>query len=112
MKRKPIELKTRGARIKAHRKMWRWLAENPQKQKDEWPGWIWNGGGYAEEAAHCFLCHYPCRECPLIWLDLRTLCITSFHRRWTMCESSEERSRLAKQIAELPVRPLSKKRRK
>lgn len=59
----------------AHKELWDWLARNPDKEKDDWPGWIGNGGEYYYVVAECFACEYDlklsdteydeCRYCPL-----------------------------------------------
>lgn len=64
---KPIKLKTRGSYIRAHRKLWRWRADNPQLFGFKWPGWIVNGGRYPEQPSDCFVCQFACSECPLDW---------------------------------------------
>ena len=62
--------------LTAHKALWNWLAENPEKKKD-WPGWEENGGKVKSiaEDSYCFACHYAsyvpyseCEEaCPLQW---------------------------------------------
>lgn len=65
--------------LTAHREMWLWLAENPDKNKWNWPGWKKNGGTYeiSDGNYHCFACDYAgnithykkdCESCPLIWV--------------------------------------------
>lgn len=60
----------------AHVELWTWLADNPDKGKDDWPGWEKNGEDFGvydntEIVARCFLCEAmqssctPCEECPL-----------------------------------------------
>lgn len=101
---------TRSQAIRRHRKMWRWLAEHPGKEKHDWPGWEENGGPYRDDWAHCFLCSYAvsvvgedsgrvaCEECPLKWPDPKGTC-TPLLAAWARREKG-----IAKQIAELPVR--------
>lgn len=66
-----------------HKRMWQWLAENPGKEKDEWPKWEFNGGHIPEALNDCFACDYTkapftdhrgvtrfqveCKRCPLLW---------------------------------------------
>lgn len=45
---------TKEEAIKNHRKMWGWLAENPMKDKLDWPGWK----RYDVALNDCFLCEY------------------------------------------------------
>jgi hypothetical protein len=50
--------------------LWKWLAEDPKWEKNEYPGFADWG---EDVAAHCFLCEYverqpsikDCRSCPL-----------------------------------------------
>lgn len=63
-----------------HEYLWHWLAENPSKVKDDWPGWSMNGGPYYGILNKCFACgfadlmyvergaqknKYYCDYCPL-----------------------------------------------
>lgn len=61
--------------------------------------------------ADCFLCHYSCKRCPLMWPpgDYKvTRCIGSgcLFTEWSIALTLKEKTRLALQIAELPVRRL------
>ena len=126
MAKKLAKLGTKGQRIRAHRKMWRWLGENPVRKKFEWPGWEENGGRYSAQLANCFLCVYDCKNCPLVWplggtcageKELFSLWIQTWEEeRLNWLNSSERfikrREELAKEIAELPRRPQPSKARK
>ena len=106
-KKKLIRLETRGSRIRAHRKMWRWLAENPKMNKWQWPKWKSNGGKYPDQPLDCFLCGGVCGECPLVWpggLCTRHKGSVGLFSLWVRTSLEETRAHLAKQIAELPVR--------
>ena len=56
-------------------KLWEWLGKNPDKDKDDWPEWDYNGGKVhnMNDAADCPCCEYNdntmqsagCEECPL-----------------------------------------------
>lgn len=61
-----------------HVQMWDWLAKNPDRYKNEWPGW--HEHGLLVPLAHCFACSfayhissghlpfpYRCAYCPLSW---------------------------------------------
>ena len=62
-----------------HMALWRWLAENPGKEKDEWPGWSYNDGQLSDVTNDCFACEYTnypanneyraynCERCPIQW---------------------------------------------
>jgi len=109
MKRKLVKLETRGQRIRAHRKMWQWLSENPKVSKGSWPGWEANRGRYPNQFADCFLCKDGCKLCPLIWpgsgICLETREGNGLFSKWSRSFwGSKERAKIAKQIAELPVR--------
>ena len=41
-----------------HRKLWRWIRDNPTKTKRDWPGWQMNGGIYQAVFGFCFACDY------------------------------------------------------
>jgi len=41
--------------IRYHRELWNWLAENPEKQKTDWPGFKNFHYGIT---SHCFACQY------------------------------------------------------
>lgn len=95
----------------AHKKLWKYLEDNPEMEKEGWPGWEWNGGEYEEILNDCFACSYcgfNCNKCPLIWPENRDgygTCINGgIYDKWDMRHDDEERSSLAHQIANLPVR--------
>lgn len=51
---------------KAHMKMWAWLADNPAKSKDDWPGWqTWYvlGRTMMTELGFHVLCNAHCFGC-------------------------------------------------
>jgi hypothetical protein len=93
-----------------HKELWMWLSENPECDKNEWPQWKHNGGTIDNVGSLCFACFscVECRDCPLVWIE-RTgsgYChsFRSPYNSWIGTEVSSERSRLAKEIAELPVK--------
>lgn len=93
----------------AHKELWNYLAENPTKWKRDWPGWEENGGEYNKVPSYCFACAFntdnACYNCPLIW---PSGCCTDYgglYKKWAKESISlEERTSLALQIANLPVR--------
>lgn len=102
---------TREQAIKEHRKMWRWLAEHPGKQKQDYLEFVeidWRG-----MSSSCFLCEYvlgkyekwECKHCPLDW-DERgcTNEDKSLYDEWWYEHDNRRRAELARQIAELPER--------
>ena len=38
--------------------LWHWLSKNPEKDKHEWPRWIFNGGSMEEIKCECFACEF------------------------------------------------------
>lgn len=104
----------------AHKELWNWLAQNPDKQKRDWGGWEENGGEYQYGGAYeyCFACDYEnerndywqdsddgCRYCPLAWTEDNP-CTTqnSLYLRWIRENNLEQRAKLAVQIRDLPVK--------
>ena len=57
--------------------LWLWMACNPERLKEDWPGWIRNGGYLGRCMSHCPCCEYKennndenmsCENiCPLTW---------------------------------------------
>lgn len=61
-----------------HVMLWTWLADNPGKQKSEWPEFTNNGGSIKSPTLHCFACEAVkakgnscCSNCPLQWGPFR-----------------------------------------
>jgi hypothetical protein len=61
--------------INNHRRMWLWLAEDPNNNKWDWPEWGYNGSGIPQMLNDCFCCKYDlmiareksigvCSHCP------------------------------------------------
>ena len=95
----------------SHKKLWNWLAENPDKEKRDWPEWKENGGEIKRATSLCFACDYvehnclSCCECPLDWpfqKDLMKICSQSLFGVWT--RHSKDSAEVALQIANLPVK--------
>ena len=105
-----MSFETRVFNHTAHKKLWTWLSENPEMGKDDWPGWKVNGGEYDKVYRLCFACEFivddACCDCPLIWPHNE--CCTERHglyKRWaSKCTVTKNRTSLALQIANLPVR--------
>jgi hypothetical protein len=103
---------TKKEAIKRHRELWGWLAENPMKEKQDWPEW--KQYGYASR--YCFCCeigqdflNHKC-DCPLDWGNNNKYCCceASFYEEWKHATKPEERSRLAALIRDLPEKVESK----
>lgn len=103
---------TRNQAIRGHRKLWRWLAENPFAYKHEWLGWKRNGGSHEECRSSCFLCECAVHNrkngiivCPLDWSPGESCQSNEDYLLWETKEGSkEEISQAAKNISELPRR--------
>lgn len=100
-------------RYDLHKKLWKWLSENPMKDKYDWPGWEHNGGMVSYVSCHCFACEAArnCGDCPLDWGTTPT-CVTDLfvqdweglYSLWGEATNPTRRSALALQIAELPLK--------
>lgn len=105
MKRKDkINPITRSHRIRLHRTMWRWLRDNPEMDKSNWPGWE----KYTAQSSDCFACgHGNCNLCPFIWpmnnAGLFWCADGGLYTKWNWERDMEKRSGYAGEIAELPV---------
>ena len=107
---KEVKKMTREEAIKNHRKMWRWLAKNPEKWKTDY---LEKFDPEADLDEDCYLCEYVaenhngiCRSCPVAWPG--GTCHAP-HRglyfKWIVAKGEERYSlsaELARQIAELP----------
>jgi hypothetical protein len=102
-------MKTKEYYIKKHREVWKWLAENPDKEKAQWPGW--KPGEHI--ANDCFLCCYvdklennSCKNCPLDWTITKecmdTLPTLSYYFLYEEALSPKLKTEYAKIIANLP----------
>ncbi len=91
---------------KLHIRLWKWLAENPDKDKSDWPGWKWNGGKKIDLTGNvCFACDYVkiiCPACPIDWGENRT-CLDdgSAFERWEHAGNPKETSDIANEIASM-----------
>ena len=91
-----------------HRQLWMWLAENPEKTKDQWPSWKHI---IDKPYFHCWACEYTidphlvCSECPVIWKAERCEDKGSEYQQWQDTDNLELRSALALEIVMLSVRP-------
>lgn len=99
-----------------HRKLWLWLADNPEKSKEDWPEWDYNGGTVEKVKHLCFACEYieetiggcygdkGLLECPLnTTKESWGWCLNELFGDW-MNSTGQTRANLARTIAELPVR--------
>lgn len=108
-----------------HRKLYDWWCDNPEKNKNEWPGWVNNGGDYFSES-WCFACDYAadywrkkgfhninlCTDgCPLevnaSKEELRLSCLGGLYSKLLIARKKKfytEASRIMKIIRDLPVK--------
>lgn len=103
--------------IEKHRKMWRWLAEHPDKGKLDY---FMMHDPSARMNNSCYLCDYAvnksvhegrnawsyCEYCPVDWGGKPCKHYASLFDKWWKSKWGplEERAEIAKQIAELPER--------
>lgn len=94
---------------KLHRELWQWLADNPDKEKSDWPRWKINGGDY-DVYGDCFACEFfkdvLCHDCDLyiksIIISGEPVCQNNgFYGQWKLESIQEQRSALALQIKDL-----------
>jgi len=108
---------TKKEAIKRHRELWGWLAENPMKDKLDWPGWE----RYDAALNDCFLCEYTsdkfskCEHCPVEFKETNGYpkgtvgyCLGGLFSRWDRAIEPKERSRIASLIRDLPEKVESK----
>ncbi len=105
-----------------HKKLWLWLADNPSKQKSDWPGWIQfetNPKFHTACRLRCFACQehenrkgraifsLGCSNCPIKWKvpeDEANHCNSSLiteYPQWKNASTFCERSAWATKIANL-----------
>ena len=104
-----MDFKPRIFNHTAHKELWSYLAENPTKQKEDWPEWKVNGGKYSSVDGNCFACEFTtdstCCDCPLIWPGGWCAGCYWLYKKWAEEDISlKERTSLALQIANLPVK--------
>lgn len=108
-----------GFRLDLHIDLWNWLAGNPNSDKEDWPGWVKNGGDH-HPADYCFACDYAlgnCARCPLYWKgdSNNATCIgpvekcldpnSGLYSAWLFSRDNGVRKELALRIARLPLKP-------
>lgn len=107
---------TKGAALQVCEDLWSWLAVNPEKKKEDYPGWERNGGGLPGMPYDCPCCAYAtqiagrtkeevesegiaedeCERCPLIefWPGRCFVGDTLF----VMWDSADPKGRLGKLV--------------
>ena len=109
---------TREEAIKLHRQMWRWIAEETEKQKRfvSESEYFEAMGIEDEDVPHLksYCCEYGgCGSCPIQWSEARNFCLdkNSPYRAWERTAdggSWQVAAELARKIAELPERKMNK----
>lgn len=107
---------TRNQKLRAHRRLWRWLAKHPEMNKSDWPGWKANGGRYEKCFADCFVCAGSgCEDCLLTWPNpVKDTCMRGgLFTQWHYANGyyypeQKIRTKLALQISRLPARRVKK----
>jgi hypothetical protein len=88
-----------------HKELWQWLSEDPNRKKEDWPGF----NSDQQVFNHCFACDYIVKNdlgcesnCPLIWPDNKRCYDINcdLYSRWQL----KRESKIAQQIRDLPVR--------
>lgn len=105
--------------IEGHRKMWNWIADEIEKEKEVLNisnlKRIYCGYNDLHLLANCFCCEYNknvcrCNQCPLTWGEFNTCCssnkLTGMYDRVVNALTWQEQAELARQIANLPERKL------
>jgi len=97
--------------IELHRELWDWLAQNPDADKADWPGW----SDYPQIPSLCFLCNYDkqgrCSVCPVQFkvppeLSPGTVnyCLGGVYHQWNHSTHPTNRALLAAVIRDLPIK--------
>lgn len=104
-----------------HRLIWGWVAENPGKEKYDWPAWRSNGGDVGNVQNHCFCCEHDlgqggglCEFCPVVWPSGHGECeggdgdglFSQFLSAFVVKKDFDLACKIAAQIRDLPVREL------
>ena len=105
---------TKEEAILLHRELWGWLVDNPTRNKNEWPRWGEFSQLDPKRNQYCFACmitYDDCEDCILKWPGSTCSHLTEndweangLFEQWDACGNKEERSKLAAQIRDLPVR--------
>ena len=107
-------METRKFNQTLHKELWLWLADHPKEDKLAWPKWK----QLINPRNDCYACEYTkqhspnffdCKNCPIIWEENdahENVCDgkNGVWTKWNNCSTENERSALARQIAESPVK--------
>ncbi len=93
-----------------HQELWFWLADNPKKEKKDWPGW----DTYDPVADDCFACQWTidntkdtdssCPNCPLDWPHRRCGSGVGLFFLWCGATDPQNRAVVANLIANVPLK--------
>ena len=106
--------------VDLHKALWKWLEENPGRQKYQWPQWAHHGGPVEPGKYFCIACYYneslktttedryQCTHCPICEGGRDTLkeCMNGLFEKWFLADNPGDRAKYANIIGNLPVRPL------
>jgi hypothetical protein len=106
-----MKVKTREDALLHCFDLWLWLALNPEKRKENWPGWKFNGGYLEECSGDCPCCDYKVSiknsscttHCPIKWTDGHCLSSGSEYIEYIYAKTFKERTKWALKIAELAL---------
>ena len=85
-----------------HWELWEWCADNPGKEKKDWPGWCC----FPRQLNDCFACGYAegdCSRCPLGGRDNQGHCLLGLVRAWNREKNPVRKSQFAMAIRNIPV---------
>jgi len=99
---------TKDEAVRLHRELWDWLSKNPENAKEDWPGWRDMDIYIVNNCFGCAFTIYPnvyaaikCKMCLLKWPNNHCGYI---HTPWERSNNIKERTRLAEQIRDRPIR--------
>ena len=99
---------TKEETLRLHRELWNWLADHPEEEKEDWPGWK----KWILMTNYCFLCNYESvrdsltgkrRGCCLLDWETTTTCYNpnSIYILYGHTRDLKLRAKIARQIANL-----------
>lgn len=106
--------------IRLHRRLWQWLADNPAKDKKDWPEWSFQGGTIYWVTQFCFACQMTqydeirpfmlsCSKCLFVWPGISCVdneyCddLQGLFNLWRYESNLNKRREYALEIKNLPI---------
>lgn len=105
---------TKEEAIRKHREMWRWIAEETEKQKRIVLELEYFKAMGIEADSYCCECGVSCNECPILWGGENDHCLAGDgpYMAWLLATNHgcnwQLAAELARKIAELPERKVNK----